>query len=135
MNGKFTKILACILALFTVVFVMTSCNSETDEEELNASITEAPILETETETTTEPESTTQETTTEETTTQETTTQETTTQETTTQETTTNKPAGRTVYITPYGERYHLDPDCGGKNSYSVSIDNVGGRTPCKKCAQ
>lgn len=43
--------------------------------------------------------------------------------------------GRTVYITPHGERYHLDPDCGGKNSYSVSINNVGGRTPCKKCAQ
>lgn len=135
MNEKFTKIMACIFALVTVIFVMTSCSSETDEEELNASNEDVLVLESETETTTEQESTTQKTTTEETTTQETTTQETTTQETTTQETTTNKPAGRTVYITPKGERYHLDPDCGGKNSYSVTIDNVGGRTPCKKCAQ
>lgn len=43
--------------------------------------------------------------------------------------------GRTVYVTPSGERYHYDPECGGKNAYEVSIDNVGGRTPCKKCAQ
>lgn len=42
--------------------------------------------------------------------------------------------GQTVYITPSGERYHLDPDCGGKNSYPVDISEVGGRTPCKKCA-
>lgn len=55
--------------------------------------------------------------------------------TTERETTTQKPAGRTVYITPKGKRYHYDPDCGGKNSYAVSIDNVGGRTPCQKCAQ
>ncbi|MBO5934043.1 MAG: DUF4236 domain-containing protein [Clostridia bacterium] len=96
--------------------------------------------------------TTQETTTKETTTAapETTTAETTTvtetttvaekttvkQTTTTErETTTVKPAGRTVYITPSGKRYHYDPDCGGKNSYAVSIDNVGSRTPCQKCAQ
>lgn len=43
-------------------------------------------------------------------------------------------AGQTVYITPSGDRYHLDPDCGGKNSRPVSINDVGGRTPCKKCA-
>lgn len=42
--------------------------------------------------------------------------------------------GQTVYITPSGERWHLDPDCGGKNSYPVDISDVGGRTPCKKCA-
>ena len=42
--------------------------------------------------------------------------------------------GQTVYITPSGERYHLDPDCGGKNSHPVDISEVGGRTPCKKCA-
>ena len=42
--------------------------------------------------------------------------------------------GQTVYITPTGERYHLDPDCGGKNSHPVDISEVGGRTPCKKCA-
>lgn len=39
-----------------------------------------------------------------------------------------------VYITPSGERYHLDASCGGKNSYQVPISQIGGRTPCKKCA-
>ena len=38
-----------------------------------------------------------------------------------------------VYITPNGKRYHYDPQCGGKNSYRVGINSVGGRTPCKKC--
>ncbi len=42
--------------------------------------------------------------------------------------------GQTVYVTPSGERYHLAPDCGGKNSRPVDISQVGGRTPCKKCA-
>ncbi len=42
---------------------------------------------------------------------------------------------RMVYITPSGKRYHYSSTCGGKNSYSVSINNVGDRTPCKKCAQ
>ncbi len=39
----------------------------------------------------------------------------------------------TVYITPSGKRYHNSATCGGKNSYSVLIDDVGNRTPCKKC--
>ena len=41
-----------------------------------------------------------------------------------------------VYRTPYGKRYHFDPDCGGKNSYTVSFDEAleAGLTPCKKCA-
>lgn len=45
--------------------------------------------------------------------------------------------GSIVYRTPYGKRYHLDPDCGGKNSYTVTIDEAtgAGLTPCKKCAQ
>lgn len=42
--------------------------------------------------------------------------------------------GQTVYITPTGKRYHLSSTCGGKNSYAVDISEVGGRTPCKKCA-
>ena len=42
--------------------------------------------------------------------------------------------GQTVYITPSGERWHRSPTCGGKNSYPVDISDVGGRTPCKKCA-
>ena len=40
---------------------------------------------------------------------------------------------REVYITPTGKRYHYDPQCGGKNSYKVGINNVKGRTPCQKC--
>ena len=41
-----------------------------------------------------------------------------------------------VYRTPSGKRYHIDPDCGGKNSYSVTISKAknAGLTPCKKCA-
>lgn len=43
---------------------------------------------------------------------------------------------RIVYRTPSGKRYHLDPDCGGKNSYSISISKAesAGLTPCQKCA-
>ena len=40
---------------------------------------------------------------------------------------------REIYITPTGKRYHYDPQCGGKNSYKVGINSVGGRTPCQKC--
>ncbi len=45
--------------------------------------------------------------------------------------------GQTVYRTPSGKRYHLDQDCGGKNSYSVTLDQAtsAGLTPCQKCAQ
>lgn len=47
------------------------------------------------------------------------------------------PNSKTVYRTPSGKRYHLDPDCGGKNSYAVTLDKAksSGLTPCKKCAQ
>lgn len=40
-----------------------------------------------------------------------------------------------VYITPKGERWHIDPDCGGKNSFAVSLSEAQrrGRTPCQKC--
>ncbi len=50
----------------------------------------------------------------------------------------NQPVnGQTVYRTPSGKRYHLDQDCGGKNSYSVTLDQAtsAGLTPCQKCAQ
>ena len=40
---------------------------------------------------------------------------------------------REVYITPSGKKYHYDPQCGGKNSYKVGINSVGGRIPCQKC--
>lgn len=44
--------------------------------------------------------------------------------------------GQVVYRTPSGKRYHLDPDCGGKNSYQVTYDQAvgAGLTPCQKCA-
>ena len=50
-------------------------------------------------------------------------------------TTANQTVHSTVYRTPYGKRYHYDPDCGGKNSYAVSFDQAvaSGLTPCQKC--
>ena len=36
------------------------------------------------------------------------------------------------YRTPTGKRYHLDPNCGGKNSYRTT--NISGLSPCSKCA-
>ncbi len=44
--------------------------------------------------------------------------------------------GDTVYRTPSGKRYHLNPTCGGKNSYEVTYEDAveAGLTPCKKCA-
>ncbi len=37
------------------------------------------------------------------------------------------------YRTPTGTKYHLDPNCGGKNSRITT--NISGLEPCKKCAQ
>jgi hypothetical protein len=37
------------------------------------------------------------------------------------------------YRTPTGKRYHLDPNCGGKNSYKTT--NISGLSPCSKCAK
>lgn len=45
------------------------------------------------------------------------------------------PTGPTVYTTPTGKKYHLDPECGGKNSRPTTKDNVAGLSPCQKCAQ
>lgn len=43
----------------------------------------------------------------------------------------------TVYKTPTGKRYHLDPDCGGKNSTKTVLKTAveWGLTPCQKCAK
>lgn len=48
----------------------------------------------------------------------------------------NNTHGKVIYRTPYGKRYHFDPDCGGKNSYQVTLDAAksAGLTPCQKCA-
>lgn len=42
-----------------------------------------------------------------------------------------------IYRTPTGKRYHLDADCGGKNSYETTLEEAisDGLTPCKKCAR
>ena len=49
----------------------------------------------------------------------------------------NEDASQGVYRTPSGKKYHLDAECGGKNSYSVTMkDALGaGLTPCSKCAK
>lgn len=40
-----------------------------------------------------------------------------------------------VWITANGKKYHLNKNCSNmKNPSQVSIDSVGGRTPCSKCA-
>lgn len=48
----------------------------------------------------------------------------------------NSDADGFVYRTPKGKRYHLDPDCGGKNSYRTTMEaaKAAGLTPCSKCA-
>ena len=49
----------------------------------------------------------------------------------------NNTHGKVIYRTPYGKKYHFDPDCGGKNSYQITLDAAksAGLTPCQKCAQ
>lgn len=49
----------------------------------------------------------------------------------------NTDATSTIYRTPSGKRYHLDADCGGKNSYAITIEeaNKSGLTPCSKCSK
>lgn len=49
----------------------------------------------------------------------------------------NNSHGREIYRTPKGKRYHFDPNCGGKNSYRITLAAAlsAGLTPCKKCAQ
>lgn len=45
----------------------------------------------------------------------------------------NSQADGYYYRTPTGKKYHLDPDCGGKNSYRTT--NISGLSPCSKCAK
>ena len=48
-----------------------------------------------------------------------------------------KNIGSGAYRTPTGKRYHFDAECGGKNSYSVTMEEAigAGLTPCAKCAK
>ena len=45
--------------------------------------------------------------------------------------------GSGIYRTPTGKKYHLDAQCGGKNSYETTLAEAtaSGLTPCKKCAE
>lgn len=44
--------------------------------------------------------------------------------------------GRTVYVTPYGKKYHYSKSCAGKNAIAKSEDDAkNSYGPCKKCAQ
>ncbi|MBR6523137.1 MAG: copper amine oxidase N-terminal domain-containing protein [Clostridia bacterium] len=45
----------------------------------------------------------------------------------------NPSADGYYYRTPSGKKYHLDPNCGGKNSYKTT--NISGLSPCSKCAK
>lgn len=45
----------------------------------------------------------------------------------------NPTADGYYYRTPTGKKYHLDPNCGGKNSYRTT--NISGLSPCSKCAK
>ena len=47
--------------------------------------------------------------------------------------TNNPTADGYYYRTPTGKRYHLDPNCGGKNSYRTT--NISDLSPCSKCAK
>lgn len=42
-----------------------------------------------------------------------------------------------IYRTPTGKRYHFDPECGGKNSYEVTMEDAlgAGLTPCRTCVE
>lgn len=58
---------------------------------------------------------------------------TTQKQTTKKQTTTEKYTGRTVYVTPYGKKYHYDPDCAGENRIPKRADEVDTYGPCGVC--
>ncbi len=41
-----------------------------------------------------------------------------------------------IYRTPSGKKYHFDPNCGGKNSFTVTLEEAldDGLTACEKCS-
>lgn len=45
----------------------------------------------------------------------------------------NRTSNGNYYRTPTGKKYHLDPDCGGKNSYGTT--DISGLSPCSKCVK
>ena len=49
----------------------------------------------------------------------------------------DNPESRVPYATPTGKKYHYDPECGGKNSYAATWEEIQSRglEPCSKCAK
>lgn len=106
----------------TTVYVQTK-DGIIKSEEIKVIVTGETTTESTTETSTKEETTTE--------------KQTSSQKETTTKKETNSPNsnGTAVYRTPSGKRYHYDPDCGGKNSYKISLDDAksSGLTPCQKC--
>lgn len=50
---------------------------------------------------------------------------------------TNISQTKAVYRTPSGKKYHFDFECGGKNSYEVTLEEAkkAGLNPCLKCTE
>ncbi len=136
-------ILAFVIIIFALIITVSSISENTKNHEETDTIKtqQTKITEITTQPTTQnteitPETTTTEVTAEESTTESTTAETTTTTtiETTTEHTSTTK-KGRTVYVTPYGEKYHLSADCAGKNAISRNYNDVVEiYDPCSKCA-
>ncbi len=53
------------------------------------------------------------------------------------ETTTETPwNGKTVYITPTGEKFHIKESCAGENAIKTELEKLGEEyTACKRCAK
>ena len=46
----------------------------------------------------------------------------------------NSENNKTVYITPYGLKYHFRKTCAGKNATEINLDNASETfSPCSKC--
>lgn len=47
-----------------------------------------------------------------------------------------KDTSRTVYVTPYGKKYHFSSSCAGKNATATTLNNAkaSGKGACGKCA-
>lgn len=153
--SKNGKIVAGCIAFFIVSLLICFVGAATEDEEYDEPTTVETTIVYVSDTTTKEDSTVE--TTEITTTEETaeeTTTEKLTEESTTEfvtetvvdvvedepeteqiEYTTEKKSGRTVYITPTGEKYHCNSACAGKNAMARDYDDVEGvYDPCKKCA-
>lgn len=141
-SKKTKAIISGIIAFFVIFLIIGSfsSNENTGANEPTTNITTTmQTTQSTTETTTETTTAviTTETTTQ-TTTEKTTTKAATTTSTTKKQTTTaaQNQNSMEVYRTPSGKRYHYISTCGGKNSYSVSLNEAkaAGLTPCQKCA-